>query len=74
MAKWTVFERSLLECQTIIQELHRKADTLEQKKRLCHLRKKIHKGFAEEFVALGWQDNTLVMNPRKVRTRLSLEA
>lgn len=73
--KWLVFERSLLECQTIIHVLlNEQGATLEQKQRLVRLRRRIKDAFIAEAIDLGWQTQPFCFNPRKARTKLSIEA
>lgn len=73
--RWFVFERSLLECQTIIHVLmNQQGTTLEQRQRLVRLRRRVKDAFIAEATNLGWQTQPYCFNPRKARTRLSIEA
>ena len=73
--KWLVFERSHVECLAIICKLRDESTTIEQRKRLVNLRKRIHKAFIQEAIVLGWQNEVpLFINHKKERTRLSIEA
>ena len=77
-AKWLVFERSLMECLQLCDELREKSVTLEQRKRAGALKQRIRNAFSDEAVALGWKDASLPtcvgFPSNKARTRLSIEA